>query len=130
MHYQQYARFLPLALAAIAGACSRDRISVQAGNEMHVAVAQAFPATQDTLDADTLRYNTIMQHLLHGQPAEKWPTSRLAQLPGALSPYHRIVAYFTGFKLFYQNDVNTGGHLMQPDEVLRLFPSPVYIQYQ
>ena len=37
---------------------------------------------------------------------------------------------FTGFKLFYRNDVNTGGRLMQPEEVLQLFPSPVYIQYQ
>ncbi|WP_363434583.1 hypothetical protein [Chitinophaga ginsengisegetis] len=37
---------------------------------------------------------------------------------------------FTGFKLFYKNDVETGGHLMQPAEVLALFPKPVYIQYQ
>lgn len=37
---------------------------------------------------------------------------------------------FTGFKLFYLNDVKTGGRLMQPEEVLQLFPSPVYIQYQ
>ncbi|GEP96993.1 hypothetical protein CCY01nite_32530 [Chitinophaga cymbidii] len=37
---------------------------------------------------------------------------------------------FTGFKLFYRNDVRTGGRLMQPEEVLRLYPSPVYIQYQ
>lgn len=37
---------------------------------------------------------------------------------------------FTGFKLFYLNDVSTGGRLMQPEEVLKLHPSPVYIQYQ
>ncbi|NML38513.1 hypothetical protein HHL17_14990 [Chitinophaga sp. G-6-1-13] len=37
---------------------------------------------------------------------------------------------FTGFKLFYQVDIATGGHLMGPDEVLALFPRPVYIQYQ
>jgi hypothetical protein len=37
---------------------------------------------------------------------------------------------FTGFKLFYQNDVKTGGRLMRPEEILQLFPSPVYIQYQ
>lgn len=37
---------------------------------------------------------------------------------------------FTGFKLFYRVDVNTGGRLMRPEEVLQLFPSPVYIQYQ
>lgn len=37
---------------------------------------------------------------------------------------------FTGFKLFYKNDVVTGGHLMTPEEVLELYPRPVYIQYQ
>lgn len=37
---------------------------------------------------------------------------------------------FTGFKLFYKNDVATGGHLMTPEEVLLLYPSPIYIQYQ
>jgi len=37
---------------------------------------------------------------------------------------------FTGFKLFYKNDVTTGGRLMTPAEVLQLYPRPVYIQYQ
>ncbi|RAJ81907.1 hypothetical protein CLV59_104132 [Chitinophaga dinghuensis] len=37
---------------------------------------------------------------------------------------------FTGFKLFYKNDIDYGGHLMEPAEVLELFPQPVYIQYQ
>ncbi len=37
---------------------------------------------------------------------------------------------FTGFKLFYKNDIDYGGHLMEPAEVLALFPQPVYIQYQ
>src|SRR3989344_952522 len=35
---------------------------------------------------------------------------------------------FTGFKLFYKNDPNSvGGHLMAPEEVLRLSPQPSYI---
>jgi hypothetical protein len=38
---------------------------------------------------------------------------------------------FTGFKLFYKNDLReAGGHLMTPAEVLILKPMPVYIQYQ
>lgn len=37
---------------------------------------------------------------------------------------------FTGFKLFYKNDVKIGGHLMTPAEVLRLSPQPSYILYQ
>ena len=37
---------------------------------------------------------------------------------------------FTGFKLFYKNDVNIGHHLMTPAEVLRLSPQPSFILYQ
>lgn len=38
---------------------------------------------------------------------------------------------FTGFKLFYKNDLREPkSRLMTPQEVLRLKPSPVYIQYQ
>ncbi|HEV7424190.1 MAG TPA: hypothetical protein VGO21_03290 [Candidatus Paceibacterota bacterium] len=38
---------------------------------------------------------------------------------------------FTGFKLFYKNDISTGDKaIMTPDQVLKLSPKPIYIQYQ
>jgi len=39
---------------------------------------------------------------------------------------------FTGFKLFYKHDVRAsyGKSIMQPLEILKLYPSPIYIQYQ
>jgi hypothetical protein len=38
---------------------------------------------------------------------------------------------FTGFKLFYKNDVlDPGTTLMTPESLLKLRPKPVYIQYQ
>ncbi len=38
---------------------------------------------------------------------------------------------FTGFKLFYKNDVwQKGTTLMTPEEILKLTPRPIYIQYQ
>ena len=38
---------------------------------------------------------------------------------------------FTGFKLFYKNDILTPGtKLMTPEELLKLRPKPSYIQYQ
>jgi hypothetical protein len=37
---------------------------------------------------------------------------------------------YTGFKLFYHNDTKKGDALLTPDEVLRLNPKPLYIQYQ
>ncbi|RFZ84701.1 hypothetical protein DYU05_03575 [Mucilaginibacter terrenus] len=38
---------------------------------------------------------------------------------------------FTGFKLFYKNDIKPVPHrMMTPEEVLKLKPVPMYIQYQ
>ncbi len=39
---------------------------------------------------------------------------------------------FAGFKVFYKNDALSpgSGTIMQPSEILKLYPVPVYIQYQ
>lgn len=37
---------------------------------------------------------------------------------------------YTGFKLFYKNDTKNNGRMLTPQEVLKLKPQPVYIQYQ
>lgn len=38
---------------------------------------------------------------------------------------------FTGFKLFYKNDIRTGANqLFTPQELLKFTPKPIYIQYQ
>jgi hypothetical protein len=38
---------------------------------------------------------------------------------------------FTGFKLFYKNDIRKpNSRMLTPPEVLRQKPSPIYIQYQ
>jgi hypothetical protein len=44
---------------------------------------------------------------------------------------YREPVQFTGFKLFYKNDFREpGSKIMTPEEVLKLKPQPVYIQYQ
>lgn len=37
---------------------------------------------------------------------------------------------YTGFKLFYHNDTKKGDPLMKPQDLLKLHPKPIYIQYQ
>jgi hypothetical protein len=37
---------------------------------------------------------------------------------------------YTGFKLFYHNDTKSGEPIMTPADVLKLHPTPLYIQYQ
>ncbi|SMO32467.1 hypothetical protein [Solitalea koreensis] len=37
---------------------------------------------------------------------------------------------YTGFKLFFKNDIKCGKPMMEPKDVLALYPQPLYIQYQ
>lgn len=59
-----------------------------------------------------------------GFPAKKVSSYVLAE---AIEPVQ-----FTGFKLFYKNDILTlpWKTVMKPTDVLKLYPSPIYIQYQ
>ena len=58
-----------------------------------------------------------------GAPARKIGTYK--------SYIYREPVQFTGFKLFYKNDViRSKARLMMPEELLKLQPRPVYIQYQ
>lgn len=55
--------------------------------------------------------------------------------PLKISSYKRYIfrepVQFTGFKLFYKNDIRANKQgFMQTDEILRLIPKPIYIQYQ
>lgn len=44
---------------------------------------------------------------------------------------HKEPVEYTGFKLFYKNDLREpNSHVMTPEEILRLKPQPIYIQYQ
>jgi hypothetical protein len=44
---------------------------------------------------------------------------------------HKEPVQFTGFKLFYKNDLKKAPHvLLTPEELLTLKPQPIYIQYQ
>ncbi|MEO8582570.1 MAG: hypothetical protein ABI415_02170 [Flavitalea sp.] len=58
-----------------------------------------------------------------GEPARKINTYRQF--------IYKEPVEFTGFKLFYKNDViRSHSSLMTPEELLKLKPRPVYIQYQ
>ena len=59
-----------------------------------------------------------------GFPAKKISTYRQFIYPQPVE--------FTGFKIFYKNDTKKSGQAkeMQPEQVLKLTPKPIYIQYQ
>jgi len=43
---------------------------------------------------------------------------------------HREPVEYTGFKIFYKNDTKKDSRLLTPQELLKLKPQPIYIQYQ
>ena len=56
-------------------------------------------------------------------------------IPNKISTYKQFIykepVQFTGFKLFYKNDVlDKSTTLMTPTDLLKLNPQPIYIQYQ
>jgi hypothetical protein len=58
-----------------------------------------------------------------GEPILKFSTYK--------SYIYREPVQFTGFKLFYKNDIKKPPHrMLTPEEILTLKPHPVYIQYQ
>lgn len=78
----------------------------------HVSQIRPLPEVQIVMDMDGF-----------GFPAKKINTYKQVVYPEPVQ--------FTGFKLFYKNDTwGELGHLMTPEEVLRLSPKPSYIQYQ
>ena len=59
-----------------------------------------------------------------GFPAKKVSSYKLAIVNEPIQ--------FSGFKLFYKNDIKTPPWktIMKPEDVLKLYPQPIYIQYQ
>jgi hypothetical protein len=58
-----------------------------------------------------------------GHPARKFNTYRMF--------IHKEPVQFAGFKIFYKNDLKeANSRILTPEELLKLKPQPVYIQYQ
>ncbi len=58
-----------------------------------------------------------------GTPEKKFGTYNNVVVPEPVE--------FTGFKLFYKNDLKSPStHILSPQELLKLSPQPIYIQYQ
>jgi hypothetical protein len=58
-----------------------------------------------------------------GEPILKYSTYKLY--------IHKEPVQFTGFKLFYKNDLKKAPHrMLTPPDLMKLKPQPIYIQYQ
>lgn len=77
-------------------------------------------------NADKIVLNPEIQIVMH---MDGWGSPWLKR-----DTYKRYIVadpvQYAGFKLFLHNDTKKGDRLMTPEEVLRLNPKPLYIQYQ
>lgn len=74
-----------------------------------------------------IKLSSDVQIVMHmdgwGEPILKRSTYKLY--------IHKEPVQFTGFKLFYKNDLKKAPHTMlTPEDLMKLKPQPVYIQYQ
>lgn len=56
--------------------------------------------------------------------------SKILKKSTYLSYIYREPVQFTGFKLFYKNDIKKNWTMYTPEELVKLTPKPIYIQYQ
>ena len=74
-----------------------------------------------------IKLHPEVQFVMHmdgwGEPELKFGTYR--------NHIHKEPVQFTGFKIFYKNDLKKApNRLMTPEELMKLKPQPLYIQYQ
>ena len=78
-------------------------------------------------DYQDIKLRPEVQIVMHmdgwGHPARKFNTYRMF--------IHREPVQFAGFKIFYKNDLKeANSRILTPQELLKLKPQPLYIQYQ
>jgi len=77
------------------------------------AVSPPPPPPPPTLD--TAGYRRLLLHMVHDSASARWPVAeKQLPLPGALLPFHRIIAYYGNF---YSTRMGILGEL-QPDSML------------
>jgi hypothetical protein len=113
------ARHINYAIGVLADLVTRHKLPPK------VLVVHRFTRPMLT-NTDDIKLDPRVQVVIHmdgwGAPHLKRATYRQYIVPHPVQ--------FTGFKLFYHNDTKKGDPLMQPKDVLALFPKPLYIQYQ
>jgi hypothetical protein len=56
--------------------------------------------------------------------------SKILKKSTYMSYIYREPVQFTGFKLFYKNDIRKNWTMYTPEELMKFTPKPIYIQYQ
>src|SRR5579875_2046881 len=86
------AGLLLLLLPVYIGCNSQSKANESKGEESKAAVTEPKAPEKKTLD--TAAYDRIVKELANGDTTGRWPAKAPYPLPGAILPFHRIVAYY------------------------------------
>ncbi|GAA4461268.1 hypothetical protein GCM10023093_05640 [Nemorincola caseinilytica] len=97
---------------------ARKKVSAAPAAKKDTVVAAppaAAPEPPPPPTLDTATYNALTLHMVHDSASAKWPVKTGYPLPGALLPFHRIVAYYGNF---YSTRMGILGEI-EPESMLK-----------
>ena len=103
-------------VVALSGGCNMSASSREPIEKTSPVIDSAGVGVPDSpkFVLDTLAYARIVNHLAHGDSASPWNALKMLPSPGALLPFHRIVAFYGNF---YSTRMGILGQL-PPDQML------------
>jgi hypothetical protein len=85
--------YFPILAAFLFTACNNQGQETKTASAKDSTGKEQKAAASATLD--TAKYNQLMQYLANGDTSGRWPVKNAPlPLPGAIFPFHRIVAYY------------------------------------
>jgi len=88
--------YLPLLFALIISACNSNSQAPKTASAKDSTASNSNDASAAmSKPLDTAKYNQLMKYLANGDTTGRWPVKNAPlPLPGAVLPFHRIVAYY------------------------------------
>lgn len=93
---KNYFPLLPILFALVILSCNNNgQATKTAAAQDSTGNEQKDPVSGSSPTLDTAKYNQLMQYVANGDTSGRWPVKNAPlPLPGAVLPFHRIVAYY------------------------------------
>jgi hypothetical protein len=93
---KNYLPLLPILFAFVVLACNNNSKSTKTASAQDTTGKESQQSMANTsTPLDTAKYNQLMQNIANGDTTGRWPVKNAPlPLPGAILPFHRIVAYY------------------------------------
>jgi hypothetical protein len=93
---KNYLPLLPILFAFVVLACNNNSKGTKTASAQDTTGKESQQSIANTsTPLDTAKYNQLMQYIANGDTTGRWPVKNAPlPLPGAILPFHRIVAYY------------------------------------